>query len=126
MSSIHEVSKEKFELSGENIVGFGIFYGDGSSFLGRSVDDWKTAPKENVQLILLYYNEYDELGNNLRHSVCSWDYYAFDGKTFMASNDTRNLCSDFILYGRWMDTDKWKRIVECALEEYVIMSKVVG
>ena len=124
-----EVSAEKFSHSVEKdisraervveappVIGFGVFYGDGSSYFGRTEEDWKKAPKEDVQVILLYYDKYDVEGNHYRHSVCGWDYYTFDGYTYMASNDTRNLCSDYILYGKWMDTDKWKQIAKNALE----------
>lgn len=113
------LSEEKFNRSIDDeprVLGFGIFYGDGSSFFGQTLEDWQRSPKENVQLILLYYDEDDGLGNHTRCSICGWDYYAFDGDTFMASNDTRNLCSDYILYGRWMDTDKWKQIMQSALK----------
>ena len=111
-------SENKFTYSIDKVVGFGIFYGDGSNFFGDSLRDWETAPKENVQLILLYLEDLDEQGNNYRHSICSWDYYAFDGKTFTAGNDTRKLCSDYILYGKWLETSKWVEIVEQAMETY--------
>ena len=105
------------------ILGFCLVYGDGDVFFGSSLEDWKNAPKENVQLILLYYEELDELGNNYRHSICSWDYYAFDGKTFTAGNDTRKLCSDYILYGKWMETEEWKRVVKNAMDSYTKFSE---
>jgi len=119
---VHEVEKDtsrdladKDIKESPNVLGFGVFYGDGSSFFGQTLEDWQNAPKESVQLILLYYDEDDGLGNHTRCSISGWDYYAFDGEMFTASNDTRNLCSDYILYGRWMDTDKWKQVVQSAL-----------
>lgn len=104
-----------FNAIENDIIGFGVFYGDGDSFFGSTLDEWRRAPKENVQLILLYYKEIDECGGNYRHSICSWDYYAFDGVCFTASNDTRVLCSDYILYGKWMDTERWRNVVENAM-----------
>ena len=112
------MSTKTFRKNNECVIGFGIFYGDGRSFFGVTLEEWKQAPKENVQLILLYYSGLDSDGNNYRHSICSWDYYAFDGKTFTAGNDTRKLCSDHILYGRWMKTEDWIKVVEHALETY--------
>ena len=102
-----------------SVIYYGIFYGDGSAFFGRTVEDWKTAPKENVQLILMYLAKTDiETDLPLRESLCSWDYYSFDGKKFMASNDTRVLHSDAIIYGRWMDTAEWIKLTEKAMGDY--------
>ena len=120
MASPYELSDSLFRLNAheKDVVGYGVFYGNGESFFGSTLEEWRRAPKENVQLIVLSYKETDEEGNNYRHSICSWDYYAFDGKTFTAGNDTRELCSDYILYGRWMKTEDWKKVVEHALETY--------
>ncbi len=114
-----------FKKSIKDVVGFVIIYGDGAHYFGGTLEDWKNAPKENVQLILLYYEELDEEGNNYRHSICSWDYYAFDGKTFTAGNDTRVLCSDSILYGKWMKTEEWIKVVEYALDTYTKFKVVI-
>ena len=119
--SYDKIPKEKFYRKMNEkpiIVGFGVFYGDGSSFFGKKVEDWQMTIKENVQLILLYLDKYDEQGNNYRESICSWDYYAFDGKEFTAANDTRLLCSKDILYGWWLDKEEWRRIVTYAMETY--------
>ena len=98
---------------------YGIFYGDGYAFFGRTIEDWKNAPKENVQIILLYLSKVDiETGFPLRESFCGLDYYSFDGEVFTASNDTRTLSSDCILYGRWMATEDWIRLTEKAMEDY--------
>ena len=102
----------------ENILGFGIFYGDGSSFFGITIEDWRLAHKENVQLLLLYLDKFNQTNQPYREAICSWDYYAFDGKEFTAANDTRVLCSKDILYGWWMDKEEWRRIVTYAMETY--------
>ena len=121
MASPYELSDSLFRLNAheKDVVGYGVFYGNGESFFGSTLEEWKRAPKENVQLIVLYYKETDEEGNNYRHSICSWDYYAFDGENFIASDDTRNLGCDDILYGKWMKTADWRRVVEDALEKHV-------
>ena len=110
--------KDFREKNAENIVGFRVFYGDGSNYFGKTLDDWKKAPKENVQLVLLYDKDEYEEGKNYRHTICGVDYYAFDGKSFTAGNDTRKLCSDYILYGKWMDIVEWKKITKEALNNY--------
>lgn len=101
-----------------NVIGFGIFYSDWSTFFGKTEEDWKRAPKENVELILLYLDELDEIGNPLQESICGWDYYGFDGSTFMAADDTRALSSEDIVYGRWMNTEEWVKLVHWALTEF--------
>lgn len=110
-----DTSKESWR---PDVIGFGIFYKDWSTFFGRTEEDWKKAPKENVELILLYLEELDEIGNPLQESVCGWDYYGFDGNTFTAADDTRALSSEEIVYGRWMDTEEWVKLVHWALIEF--------
>ena len=109
------------EEQGGRIIGFRIFYDDRTVFSGRSVEDWDKAPKEGVQLVLLYHEQRDDLGNPYRTSVCSWDYYAFDGKVFSAGNDTRVLSGD-IKYGRWMITEEWLSLSRDSMEDISLRS----
>lgn len=111
-----DISRDKAISEAPEVLGFGVFYGDGSSYFGRTEEDWMRAPKEDVQIVLLYYDKYDVKGNHYRHTICGWDYYAFDGAKYEASNDTRNLSTRNILYGRWMDTEKWREVVNKALD----------
>ena len=97
------------------VLGFCIFYGDKTFFKGTTIQCWNKAPKENVQLVLLYHNVNDSIDNPLRTSICGWDYYSFDGAAYQASNDTRLLSGD-IKYGRWVETDYWHHIVQQALD----------
>lgn len=112
--------KERSIHSEPRVKGFGIFYGDFSVYWGVNLDDWKEAPKENVQVILLYLDKNDIDGTLYRESICGVDYYAFDGETFTASNDTRTLCSDYILYGKWTDWDNWKAVNDNAILNHKI------
>ena len=133
----YEISEEKFVhrvdkdiLRGDNVdeaplvLGFGVFYGDGSSFFGQTVEDWKNAPKEDVQTILLYYDKMAAPGVHFRYAINGWDYYSFDGECYMASNDTRNLSSKHLLYGRWMETEAWKNIATKAMRTRHTFSRV--
>jgi len=110
-----DVSRDITAPPAPDVVGFGIFYGNGSSYFGKTEEEWKKARITDVQVILLYYDKYDELGNHYQHSVCGWDYYTFDGVIYEASNDTRNLSSNNILYGKWMQTEIWKNIADKAV-----------
>jgi len=53
------MSEEYFSHTAEDVIGFGVFYGDESNYFGKTLEDWQGAPTENVQLVLLYTCNYN-------------------------------------------------------------------
>ncbi len=106
----------KFNVKEKGVTGFCIAYGCGTTFSGITEEEWKAAPKENVQLLLLYLDELTEMEVPYRMAASGWDYYSFDGACFYGSNDTRDICGD-IKYGWWTETDAWKALVHKTLRE---------
>jgi len=100
----------------QKIVGFCLIYGRGETFSGRTKEDWDRAPKEDVQLLLLYLDKLTHMGVPYRVATSGWDYYTYDGSNYRCSNDTRVLSGD-IKYGWWTSDEEWKRLAHWALKE---------
>lgn len=107
----YNVKSEQYE-----ITGFCLIYGQKDVFSGRTKEDWDRAPKENVQLLLLYLDEATHMGVPYRIAVKAYDYYAFDGERYTASHDTRLISGD-IKYGWWMPVEEWKNLMHWSLRE---------
>lgn len=73
-------------------IGFSIFYGDGSVFyshgsLYRLKEDWIKSEDDNIQVVVVLYNQKSVSGKNYRAILSGKDYYYFDGFNFFSSND---------------------------------------
>jgi len=110
------------------VVGFSLYYGDGSVFSIDNVtkglyDIWKNAPSDNVQVLVLSENVVR--GKNTHVAFTGFDYYIFDGDNFYGCNDSRkykehtknDLKGDMIKYGLYVDDDLYHEIYRIAVSE---------
>ena len=101
-------------------IAFKIFYGDHSIYesgIGDKIQlkaDWDDAPKENVQVVVLYENM--TINNNHTKVLYSgFDYYTFNGEKFVFTNENPE---ETILYGKWaIDYDTFREIFSNAFSE---------
>lgn len=109
----------------KEIIGFKIYYGNNDIYTARGsysylFDEWKKAPYENIQIIMLY--EKGQFGDNKRHYrkiLSGYDYYLFNGKYFMSCNDTRQfpkIPKNSLKYGWYMNIKEYEKIREKAMK----------
>ena len=119
--------KHKSKNPDTKIVGFKIYYGNDEIYTARGsyshlFDEWKKAPYENIQIIMLYENRrFGEDKKHYRMSLSGFDYYLFDGKDFMACNDTRrftNIPQNALKYGWYIDREKYSKIGRKAIKDF--------
>lgn len=121
------LAKHRSKMKDVKIAGYKIYYGDGSVYAARGpyshlFKEWKKAPYENIQIIMLYENKY--FGADKKHyrmSMSGFDYYLFDGREFMACNDTRKfpaIPKKSLKYGWYVDRKNLNEINKKAMRDF--------
>ena len=108
-----------YECGGDkHPVAFKIFYGDYSVYSSSGekrnlLSDWMNAPKHNIQIVVLYENT-KMSGRHTRMGYSGFDYYIFNGRRFIFSND---LHDGIVLFGKWaQDYETFMDIYHKALD----------
>ena len=115
--------KHKSKNEDVKIIGYKIYYGDGRVLRAKGdyrslYERWKELPYEDIQLIMLYENQ--EGG---RFYFSGFDYYLFNGREFMACNDSRKfpyIPEKSLKYGWFLNEGKFSKIVQLAAKDFGI------
>jgi len=110
-------------------IGFKIYYGDGtiiSKFgtVKQMLQTLKGAPDQNMQIIMIFEQTFDELGRPTRVMICGKDYYYYDSnlQVFAATNDLADIAvNDKVYYGLWMTDEDYATLVSVAIEDYAMV-----
>ncbi len=103
-------------------IGFKVYYTDKTVFCGKGEDllsQWRKAPEENVQVLVIFESSKSAVGYNTRHMMSTHDYYSYDGTTFYGANDTRAVAGH-ILYGKWTTDDLFEEIRTYAFNDRIL------
>ena len=104
-------------LPHQKLKGFKIWY---SKSVFTSLDgDWKDAPADDVQVVMIYFEKYDALDRHTRLFSSGCDYYALnENGVFTSAFDDVSLVEGHVLVGKFMQLDKLETIMEEALNDY--------
>lgn len=110
----------------KKIIGWKIYYADGTKICGKTRQDWDAAPNDGVQCIMIYSDRFDTTGTiRYRTVMASQDYYFMAAgvkSDFIAcNNNTDNEvrypgCS--IKKGQWTDEENFDSIFAGAMNDY--------
>ena len=111
-------TKETKQLDHQKIVGFKTWYSD-STYTSND-GKWNDAPKDDVQMVMVYFAHKDALKRFTRLYSSGCDYYALDGSTgrFSSSFDDVSSVSGHVLYGKFMNWDSLMALEKVAFEDY--------
>lgn len=91
-------------------VGFTLWYSktvvDGSSFL-----DWLNAPDDDVQWVLLYFDEDDGQGRHCRQTIGGHDYYQMLPEMKIVTTDSAKPSGVGVKSGKWTSEENIERII---------------
>ena len=111
-------TKETPHFERQKIVGFKIWYSDRCFTCndGR----WNEAPKDDVQVVMVYFAHKDALGRFTRLYSSGCDYYALDAVTghFSSNFDDISEVSGHVLYGKFMNWDSLGALEKVAFDDY--------
>lgn len=103
----------------ETLKGWKIWYGDGSTFTSRH-GTWADAPIQDIQIVMLYFDKRDVMGNSLRSVFSGFDYYFKDGDNISAAM-TPSETSGEIKYGKEMAVEaEFEKIRLIAMKDYFL------
>lgn len=99
------------------ILGFKVWYSD--STFDSTQGTWKDAPRDDIQVVVLYFTQLDALGQPTRRISKGVDYYALDDNgNYTEDFDNISKVKGHILYGKYMDWDKLMEIDKQAFDDY--------
>ena len=107
-------------------IGFKIYYGDGTVIsrfgtVKEMLRTLKNAPNENLQIIMIFEQTFDDLGRPTRVMLSGKDYYYYDSnlQVFAATNLLEDIAvNDKVYYGLWMADEDYAVLRDIALEDY--------
>lgn len=111
-------TKETPQLEYQKIIGFKIWYSD--SVYTSNDGEWKNAPIDNVQVVMIYFEKKDALNRYTRLYSSGCDYYALDTTKglFTSHFDDINKVFGHVLYGKFMNWNKLIELEKVAFEDY--------
>ena len=102
------------------VIGWKIWYGDGSTFSSLQ-GTWKSAPNQNVQIVMTYFNQKDQIGQSLRQIWTGMDYYFMKDNIWGCSFEDVSIVKGIVKYGKWMKSEKeFNDMQAIAMEDYSI------
>lgn len=108
----------------QKIRAFKIWYSDKTfdSTQAESKDvfgAWKEAPDEDVQVVVLYFDENDALGRPTRRYMRGQDYYAMDdSENLSESFDDITKVKGVVKYGKYTTEEKITKIEAESFNDY--------
>jgi len=102
------------------IRGWRIYYGNKGTFDSNDGTHFD-APKENVQVVLIFFEKNDGMGRPTRQMMSGADFYFWDGREWRQSFDDPSVVSGIVFYGKWMRTEEEFEVIRMkAVEDYNI------
>lgn len=106
------------QLEHQKFRAFKIWYSD-SIYVGYSYEDWKNAPSDDVQVVMIYFKKQDALGRPTRLYSSGCDYYGLTfALNFYSHFDDITKVKGHILYGKYMNYDKLLELEQQAFNDY--------
>jgi len=105
------------------VIGFKVWYSDGSVV---KETDWVALPSDNLQVIMVYYDEQYTEGRHYRETIDGCDWYWFDGEKVhgVRSEEGIDVWSDkpevedeLIKQGTMLDYDTFTSLVDNAMQD---------
>lgn len=90
------------------MLGFRIYYGDGTVRSGTTLQEWHEIPADDVQVVLLFLGTQHPDGWDYATELHSHDYYWFNGVQYGITNRASEIprnCS--VKTGKWADHAAW-------------------
>lgn len=110
------------------VVGFRIWYVDGTIATGTTRADWEQLPDDGVLIVMLYYNRFDTGGDSrYRRVLMSNDHFWHAPGTmdaiFGQSDDAPHVITAkyeqaHVKRGKWTDDAHYKTVVAAAMANY--------
>ncbi len=103
------------QLEHQEIVAFKIWYSD-SEVEGHSYDDWVNAPDDDVQVVMLYFEQRDAQGRPTRLYSSGCDNYGLTkDMQFSSSLDDPSKVAGHTKSGKYMN---WKQLAKLEKTTY--------
>ena len=105
------------QLAHQVVRAFKIWYSD--STFDSTQGAWKEAPKDDVQVVIIYFEKNDALGRPTRLYSSGCDYYALDDEgNFTSHFDDIEKVKGHVLYGKFMNFEELLKKEKIAFNDY--------
>ncbi|MFC1600638.1 hypothetical protein ACFL25_01005 [Patescibacteria group bacterium] len=107
----------------KKVIGFKIYYGNGITYSSRQ-GSWLKAPRQDVQVVILFENTKDAMGRHTRILFSGDDYYFryFNKKgepVWESSFTDPKKIKGHVIYGKWLKPDsKYEKLRIKAMYDY--------
>lgn len=104
------------------VVGWKIWYTGGRIFTNKD-GKFCAAPKDDVLMMMVYYEKKDGMGRPTRIAHSGSDWYFSDGRIFGSNNDSleennRRYPNSCFKKGKWSTSEEMDRVNKIAIEDY--------
>ena len=112
------------------VVGWKVWYADGSKYVGKTLQEWQKTPDDGVILVMLYYNRHSVDGGTRYRRICQGDdyYWQAPGKLdviYGHGSDAPELVQKrypgaSVKRGSWTDDAHYRLLVDGAMSDHVV------